>query len=525
MPKHQRHHWDFGGWHGLTFPGYRYCGPFNPLQNGLPTNRLDRACRKHDYAYNKIGWKSYLPTHHSYKVDKELVSVANKESGIVPRIVTNYFGGKHNMRRIEFPRQKKRVHEEEHKHSEYFRRVSGDRHRVENMARAVQIGTERADEGFVIPTKKFGVVKKHEKVSHEPWAEKQKYHLVQGLQWSSAINARGWNLIPVITPQDFFESMLSPRYLMKLQKNAGTASALGPIADAMVSLTGSNAYKNLSAQTVEDASTFTAAYRPWQVSPAAGPLAASIVGTGHIYQVQGLLKFHCRGKIRIRNNGKFSAALNLYQVESKHDANPNNFGGFNTVGAHFEKCLQNDAYMSWSDTQWYPGGVSTPNELGAPVDIMQQPQFNVESLISKGYTDYYYKFFNKQYVKLGPGQSCVMKFDFGWKTIDLKNIIARGIQAGFTSTTGINSDNILMSGLNQYIYYNQLGEICHDTSNKSHVGFSDSVLDVMFELDYDWAIKTITYMTLPSRSYNVGAITIATVTEPQAPLAEVGPAD
>ena len=33
---------------GLTLPGHRYCGPGNPLDNGLPTNELDAICMEHD---------------------------------------------------------------------------------------------------------------------------------------------------------------------------------------------------------------------------------------------------------------------------------------------------------------------------------------------------------------------------------------------------------------------------------------------------------------------------------------------
>ena len=36
---------------GLTLPGYNYCGPGNPLDNGPPTNELDEICREHDIAY------------------------------------------------------------------------------------------------------------------------------------------------------------------------------------------------------------------------------------------------------------------------------------------------------------------------------------------------------------------------------------------------------------------------------------------------------------------------------------------
>ena len=37
---------------GLTLPEHRYCGPDNPLDNGLPTNELDAMCLEHDYCYS-----------------------------------------------------------------------------------------------------------------------------------------------------------------------------------------------------------------------------------------------------------------------------------------------------------------------------------------------------------------------------------------------------------------------------------------------------------------------------------------
>ena len=37
---------------GLTLPGYKYCGPGNPLDLGKLTNELDEICMKHDYCYS-----------------------------------------------------------------------------------------------------------------------------------------------------------------------------------------------------------------------------------------------------------------------------------------------------------------------------------------------------------------------------------------------------------------------------------------------------------------------------------------
>ena len=44
-----------GGW---VVPGYKYLGPFNPLDNGTPINKVDKAAQKHDFAY-----QSYMDFH------------------------------------------------------------------------------------------------------------------------------------------------------------------------------------------------------------------------------------------------------------------------------------------------------------------------------------------------------------------------------------------------------------------------------------------------------------------------------
>lgn len=42
-----------------TLPGYRYMGPGNPLNNGVPKNHADAMSRLHDYAYSRLGKKAY----------------------------------------------------------------------------------------------------------------------------------------------------------------------------------------------------------------------------------------------------------------------------------------------------------------------------------------------------------------------------------------------------------------------------------------------------------------------------------
>ena len=37
----------------MTLPGYNYCGPGNPLDNGKAVNELDAICERHDYCYSR----------------------------------------------------------------------------------------------------------------------------------------------------------------------------------------------------------------------------------------------------------------------------------------------------------------------------------------------------------------------------------------------------------------------------------------------------------------------------------------
>lgn len=44
---------------GLVPPGYKYLGPFNDLERGEPTNENDKAAKKHDEEYTKLGKRAY----------------------------------------------------------------------------------------------------------------------------------------------------------------------------------------------------------------------------------------------------------------------------------------------------------------------------------------------------------------------------------------------------------------------------------------------------------------------------------
>jgi len=55
---------------GLTLPGYNYCGPGNPLDNGPPVNELDAVCMDHDFCYDSGVKKGTC--------DKQMLSNLNK---------------------------------------------------------------------------------------------------------------------------------------------------------------------------------------------------------------------------------------------------------------------------------------------------------------------------------------------------------------------------------------------------------------------------------------------------------------
>lgn len=65
------------GGRGLTLPGYRYLGPLNSLQRGVPRNRLDAAAKKHDEQYHKI--TDYYKKTKDYRAFAERVQQADRD--------------------------------------------------------------------------------------------------------------------------------------------------------------------------------------------------------------------------------------------------------------------------------------------------------------------------------------------------------------------------------------------------------------------------------------------------------------
>lgn len=76
---------------GFTLPGYKYCGPGNSLNNGLPSNSLDEACLEHDKDYGTNTAIKYFVYN---KADEKLRKVALKSNTLAGRIVYTYFTGK-----------------------------------------------------------------------------------------------------------------------------------------------------------------------------------------------------------------------------------------------------------------------------------------------------------------------------------------------------------------------------------------------------------------------------------------------
>lgn len=72
----------------LLLPGYNYCGPFNPEDNGEPVNYTDECCRLHDLAYKELGPSAYF---HFNEADAILLERIKDETDYGAVIARNYF--------------------------------------------------------------------------------------------------------------------------------------------------------------------------------------------------------------------------------------------------------------------------------------------------------------------------------------------------------------------------------------------------------------------------------------------------
>lgn len=72
----------------FLLPGHKYCGPFNSLRNGLPTSRVDAACREHDEGYAKLGTRAYTRFN---TADQRILDRLHGTPGLPARIVRSVF--------------------------------------------------------------------------------------------------------------------------------------------------------------------------------------------------------------------------------------------------------------------------------------------------------------------------------------------------------------------------------------------------------------------------------------------------
>ena len=67
----------------MTVPGYNYCGPGNPLNNGKPVNELDAICERHDYCYSK-------PNLNKNDCDKMINEIKTSKSSTIGEKLSKY---------------------------------------------------------------------------------------------------------------------------------------------------------------------------------------------------------------------------------------------------------------------------------------------------------------------------------------------------------------------------------------------------------------------------------------------------
>lgn len=65
---------------GWTVPGYNYLGPFNPLKNGKPVNKADRAAQRHDRAYDRYINSGKNPYLYFNKADQDFINELENDS-------------------------------------------------------------------------------------------------------------------------------------------------------------------------------------------------------------------------------------------------------------------------------------------------------------------------------------------------------------------------------------------------------------------------------------------------------------
>ena len=74
----------------LSLPGYKYLGPGNPLDKGIPNNESDAVAEKHDYAYDAYTKQRYHPYLQTSKADDDFIRNAGNDYGGI--LGKTYFG-------------------------------------------------------------------------------------------------------------------------------------------------------------------------------------------------------------------------------------------------------------------------------------------------------------------------------------------------------------------------------------------------------------------------------------------------
>lgn len=69
---------------GYIYPGYKYLGPGNPLNQGPPVNKLDAAAKKHDEKYHKIT-EYYKKTKNKQRFEQE---IADADEEFIEEVAT-----------------------------------------------------------------------------------------------------------------------------------------------------------------------------------------------------------------------------------------------------------------------------------------------------------------------------------------------------------------------------------------------------------------------------------------------------
>lgn len=109
-----------GGW---VVPGYKYLGPFNPLNNGPPVNKADQAAQKHDYSYNQYLSEGKNPYLYFNKADQEFIDDLKSDSSFGGWLGRTIFGAKRAIApSLGEPDQKKAKLERAQKRKLYFAR-------------------------------------------------------------------------------------------------------------------------------------------------------------------------------------------------------------------------------------------------------------------------------------------------------------------------------------------------------------------------------------------------------------------